>query len=598
MINAMSRTSNPMMNKFLLLASAACALFFTACGGGATSESDVAGDPVAGDWIVIHQLSDPHGINPYVTSDAGASAMADRVFQKLLGQDFLTTDLYPVLADARPLVSDDHLTYTFTLKQGIAFSDGKPLTASDVVFSFKAIANPLIADAAALRNYYESVKDVVATTPSTVVITMSQPYFLAEYFLGSLWIMPKHVLDPKGLTDKYTFAETKSIDAAQANPAMKEFAEWYGSEEVRRDPKLNIGSGPYAYEEWKTGESVTLRRNDAFWAKGKDAWNPAYADKLVYKVINDRNSAVVALKNAEIDFMEYVPPTKYTEEIDTVATPHLRKYPFQTQAYSYIGFNMARPILSDVNVRKAIAHCVDRDALIKQLVRGLATTVNSPIYQDRPEYDKSLPNIAYDPNTAKSLLAQAGWADANGDGVLDKAINGKNTPLTVTMLINAGNELREALAVNLSEELRKIGIKMEIRKLEWSVFQENQKARQFDLYIGGWINDPIPSDPYQIWHSSQAKNRGSNYVSFMNPRVDQLLEMNRVEFDEQKRTAYMKEFQQIIAREQPYVFLWSPLYPAVYNRRLQNVKFSSVRPGYNPPQWWVPAGQWKYVQAQ
>jgi peptide/nickel transport system substrate-binding protein len=598
MINAMSRTSNPMMNKFLLLASAACALFFTACGGGATSESDVAGDPVAGDWIVIHQLSDPHGINPYVTSDAGASAMADRVFQKLLGQDFLTTELYPVLAEARPLVSDDHLTYTFTLKQGITFSDGKPLTANDVVFSFKAIANPLIADAAALRNYYESVKDVVATTPTTVVITMSQPYFLAEYFLGSLWIMPKHVLDPKGLTDKYTFAETKSIDAAQANPAMKEFADWYGSEEVRRDPKLNIGSGPYAYEEWKTGESVTLRRNDAFWAKGKDAWNPAYADKLVYKVINDRNSAVVALKNAEIDFMEYVPPTKYTEEIDTVATPHLRKYPFQTQAYSYIGFNMARPILSDVSVRKAIAHCVDRDALIKQLVRGLATTVNSPIYQDRPEYDKSLPNIAYDPNTAKSLLAQAGWADANGDGVLDKAINGKNTPLTVTMLINAGNELREALAVNLSEELRKIGIKMEIRKLEWSVFQENQKARQFDLYIGGWINDPIPSDPYQIWHSSQAKNRGSNYVSFMNPRVDQLLEMNRVEFDEQKRTAYMKEFQQIIAREQPYVFLWSPLYPAVYNRRLQNVKFSSVRPGYNPPQWWVPAGQWKYVQAQ
>lgn len=598
MIHATSPTSNPMMNNFLILVSAACVLFLTACGGDSTSESNLAGDPVSGDWIVIHQLSDPHGINPYVTSDAGATAMADRVFQKLLGQDFLTTDLYPVLAEARPLVSDDHLTYTFTLKQGVTFSDGKPLTASDVVFSFKAIANPLIADAAALRNYYESVKDVVATSPTTVVITMTQPYFLAEYFLGTLWIMPKHVLDPKGLTDRYTLAETKTIEAAQANVAMKEFAEWYGSEDVRRDPKLNIGSGPYMYEEWKTGESVTLRRNEAFWAKGKDAWNPAYADKLVYKVINDRNSAVVALKNAEIDFMEYVPPTKYTEEIDTVATPHLKKQPFQTQAYSYIGFNMARPILGDVTVRKAIALCVDREALVKQLVRGLATLVNSPIYQDRPEYDRSIPSIAYDPNAAKALLAQAGWADANGDGILDKSINGKNTPLTLTMLINAGNELREALAVNLSEELRKIGIKMEIRKLEWSVFQENQKARQFDLYIGGWINDPIPSDPYQIWHSSQAKNRGSNYVSFMNLRVDQLLELNRVEFDEQKRAAYMKEFQQIIAREQPYVFLWSPLYPAVYNRRLQNVTFSSVRPGYNPPQWWVPVGQWKYVQAQ
>jgi len=567
----------------------------TSCGGDDAAQSGDVGDPVKGDWVVIHELSDPEGLNPLITNDAAASAIFNRVFEKLLEQDFETTELYPVLAASRPTISDDHLTYTFTLREGARFSDGKPLTAKDVVFRYKVVKNPLITDGAALRNYYESVKDVVAPDDKTVVITMTQPYFLAEYFLGGLWIMPKHIFDPKGLTDKYTIAETNDMAKAQANGALKEFATWYNTAEVKRDVKLNIGSGPYVYEEWKTGESVVLRRNDNHWNAGNDKWNPAYAEKLVYKIVTDRNSAVVTLKNGELDFMEYVPASKYTDEIDTVATPFLRKHPFQTQAYTYIGFNMDRPLLSDVRVRKAVAHCLDRDALINQVVRGLAVTVNSPIYQDRPEYDRSIPNTPYDPATAKSMLSQAGWSDTDGDGVLDKVINGRSTPLAFTFLINAGNEMREAVAITLAEDLRKVGVKMEIRKLEWSVFLENLRTRNFDLYMGGWVNDPIPSDPYQIWHSSQIGNKGSNYVGFRNTRADQLLEQNRIEFDEQKRIAYMKEFQQIVANEQPYVFLWSPKYPSVYNTRLQNVRYSSVRPGYLVTQWWVPKSQWKYA---
>jgi len=158
--------------------------------------------------------------------------------------------------------------------------------------------------------------------------------------------------------------------------------------------------------------------------------------------------------------------------------------------------------------------------------------------------------------------------------------------------------MREAIAITMSEELRKIGVKMDIRKLEWSVFLENLRTRNFEMYIGGWVNDPIPSDPYQIWHSSQIGNKGSNYVGFRNKRADQLLDLNRTEFDETKRIAYMKEFQQIVATEQPYIFLWSPLYPSVYNTRLQNVNYSAVRPGYNPTQWWVPKAQWKYAPVQ
>jgi peptide/nickel transport system substrate-binding protein len=592
-----------MMNNLRFLNAVVAALsammLISSCssGGGNDTSGDV-GDPVKGDWAVIHELSDPEGLNPMVTNDASSSALFNRVYEKLLEQDFESTDLYPVIAEARPTVSEDHLTYTFTLRKNVKFSDGKPLTAKDVVFSYKVVKNPLITDGAALRNYYESVANVEAKDDHTVVVTMTKPYFLAEYFLGGLWIMPKHVLDPKNLTDGYSFAETGDMAKSQSNASLKAFAAWYNTPEVKRDVKLNIGSGPYMFDEWKTGESISLKRSSSWWNAGSDKWNPAYPEKLFYKVINDRSAAVVALKNGEIDFMEYVPAAKFVEELDTVATPFIRKATYKTQIYSYLGFNMNHPILSDKAIRKAMAHCIDRDALIKQVMRSLATAVNSPIYDDRPEYDASIKGVPYNLSEAKKILAAAGWKDSNGDGVLDKVLNGKPTPLALSILVNAGNETREAIAVSFSDELRKVGIKLEVRKLEWSVFLENMRSRKFEVSIGAWVNDPIPSDPYQIWHSSQIGNKGSNYVGFNNPRADQLLEMNRVEFDEQKRIAYMREFQQIVAEEQPYVFLWTPLYPAAYNTRLQNVRFSYVRPGYNPTQWWIPKSMWKYTEAQ
>lgn len=600
MNNTMNHCCEPILRFPIRILSVivAATMLFSCSGGGEGASTADDGTPVKGDWIVVHLLSDPEGLNPLITNDASSSAIFNHVYEKLLDYDFETTDLYPVIAESRPTVSDDHLTYTFKLKKGVTFSDGKPLTAKDVIFTFKAVKNPLITDAAALRNYYESLSDITAPDDQTVVITMSKPYFLAEYFLGGLWILPKHIFDKESLTDGYSIAETNDMAKAQSNASMKKFAAWYNTPEVKRDPALNIGSGPYMYDEWKTGESVSIKRNDRWWNAGKDKWNPSYADKVIYKVVNDRSSAVVGVKNGEMDFMEAVPPAKFVEEIDTVATPFLSKATYSMQVYTYVGLNCQNPILSDKNVRRALAHCLDRDALIKQVVRGLATPVNSPVYSDRKEYDKSIAPVAYDPAKAKEILAKAGWSDVNGDGVLDKNINGRLVPFVVSILVNAGNESREAIAVAFSDELRKIGVKLEVRKLEWSVFLENLRTRKFDISIGAWVNDPLPSDPYQIWHSSQIGNKGSNYAGFSSPRADQLMELNRIEFDENKRIAYMQEFQRIVADEQPYIFLWSPQYPAIFNKRLHGVRFSRVRPGYNPTQWWIPASQWKYSQAQ
>lgn len=603
MNNVMLHTSRVMMNSACkckqITGSAVCLfciLVLCSCGSG---ESPRATDvkPEFGEWVVVHQLSDPEGLNPVVTNDASASAIFNRVYERLLDQDFETLELIPVLAEARPTISEDHLSYTFTLRKGILFSDGNPLTTADVVFSFKTVKNPLIIDGAALRNYFLDVQDIVASDDRTFTVTMLQPYFLAEYQLGSYWIMPKHILDPKGLTDRYTVEETNDIGRAQRNPALKEFADWFNTATVKLDPKVNVGSGPYVYETWNTGEAVILRKNQKWWRQGMDKWNPAYPDKIIYKVVNDRNTAVVSVKNQEIDFMEFVPPPKYTEEVDTAALPYLAKRPFKTQVYTYIGWNTQRSVLADKRVRKALSHLVDRKALMNQVLRGLAEPMNSPVYIGTREYDSTIQGIPYDPSRARQLLSDAGWSDSNADGYLDKMENGRLIDLRFKFLLNAGNEAREQIALILSDEFKRVGIRAELQKLEWSVFLENLRTRNFDAYIGSWVNDPIPTDPYQLWHSSQATNHGSNYTNFINARADRLMELNRMEFDETKRIEYMKEFQRIVADEQPYTFLWMPYYPAVYNRRLNNVHFSYVRPGYNPAQWWVPRSQWRLAAA-
>ncbi|MBU3741061.1 MAG: hypothetical protein FGM24_02130 [Candidatus Kapabacteria bacterium] len=538
-----------------------------------------------GDGVLLHELSDIEGLNPWITNDASGADIQWLVFESLNMQDFETSQLIPMLADSLPRISTDHLTYEYRLREGIRFSDGSPMTSADIVFAFKTVKNPLIIDAAALRNYYDDVKNVEALDDRRICITMSKPYFLAEFFLGSLKILSKRRLDPQGLTDKYTFAETNNPDNAAANAAMKAFAERMNTPEAKRDPALNIGSGPYVYDEWRTQELLRLRKSRRYWGQDVNPWMRASPPELLYRTIPDRSSAVTALKNNELDFMSFVPATMYDEEVDTSRMTHLAKRTYIMPTYMYIGWNTRRTVLSDKRVRKAFSHLVDRDQLMKQIARGYASPTNTPVYPMRPEYDTTIPAIEYDPAKAAAILAEAGWVDTDGDGTRDKVINGQKQDLSFSFLLNAGNESRERIALFLVDEFKRVGVDVKVQKLEWSVFLENLRTHKFDCYIGAWVNDDIPSDPYQLWHSSQSRVKGSNYVGFVNKRADEIMEANRVEFDPVRREALMHEFQRIVVDEQPYTFLWLQHYPSVYNKRLGNLRFFTIRPGYHPPSW-------------
>ncbi len=546
---------------------------------------------INGDWVIKREMSDAEKLNPIVTNDNTAEGVYLRIYEALLDQNFITFEFIPELASL-PEVAPDYLSYTFKMNKDAKFSDGKPVTGEDVIYTMKAIKNPF-ADNAAARNYYESVKSVelVNGDLGIVRINMKEPSWRAIINLGSFAICPKHVLDPENLTDKYTWDDCKDYKTAEKNPAIKKYADFLNSQEVSREPKYVLGSGPYMLEKWETGQNIILKRSPNYWDRKN---TPNYPDKIIFKIIQDNSASVVAAKNKEIDLMVVVSPKDFYKELENAEQFDLVRVTPSEPAFSYIGWNMKNPLFSDKKVRWALSHLVDRNSIIEKVLYGSATKIQSPVYYKFEKLlNKELPEIPFDPEKAKKLLDEAGWKDTDGNGILDKMVDGKKLEFKFTFLIPTHPVRKQTLLV-IADALKKVGIQAEVQELEWSVYLDKTKKHQFDATLAAWANPTTPPDPYQIYHSSQMEGEGSNYVSYNNPESDKLIEEYRRELDENKRIDILKRWQQIIYDDQVYTFLWNPKSRYIYNNRYRNTRFYSKRNSMEMNEWWVPKGSQKY----
>lgn len=549
---------------------------------------------VNGDWIIKREMSDAEKLNPVVTNDATAEEIYTLIFEGLNDMDYETYTQVPRIASLAD-VSEDLLNYTYTLNKNVAFSDGKPLTGEDVIFTMKAIKNPLCDDAA-LRNYYEKVErvELVNGDPYTVRIVMNKPYWFAIYSNSDFSIIPKHILDPEGLTDRYTWEEVKDFNKAQMNPSIVKFADFLNSQEVSREPKYVVGTGPYKLEKWETGQAITLARNENYWNR---ADVPNYPDKIVFKIIQDNAASVVSAKNKEIDIMAVVVPQDFYKNLANAEEYGLKRVTPSEPSFSYIGWNHNSPLFNDKKVRLALSHLVDRKTLIDKILYGYGVEIQSPIYYKQTKFiNNDLPIIPYDPEKAKQLLAEAGWKDSNGDGILDKTIDGKRMDFSFTFLLNT-NPVRQQTCLVIVDALKKAGIQAGIQLLEWSVYLDKVKKHEFDATYGAWALGVVPMDPYQLYHSSQSKGEGSNYVSYNSPVSDGLIEAYRNEVDENKRIEIIKKWQQVVYDDQVYTFLWTPLSRYVFNDRYRNTRFYAKRNSPLLNEWWVPKQMQKYTQS-
>ena len=556
--------------------------------------AQAADTPVTGDWLVTHILSDPESLNPLTSNDAGSARVLEYIFENLLDHQPQTLELRPQLALARPQISANKLTYTFTLRREAHFQDGKPLTGRDVLFSLKAIKNPWV-NAPFLRVYYNSLVQAELVDDYTLRLVAQEPYFRNESALGTFPVLPQHYYDPEGLLDAVSVAELAALrpgdPAAEAAPPAaraRQFAERFNTN-FARNP---MGSGPYKFHSWKTGQEVVLQRDPHYWGMGKEGMDQSYIDQHTARVFNNLDAALVALKAGEIDAMSLTPIQHLKQTSGGRFDKQFAKHLYFAPSYTWIGWNNDHPIFSDTRVRQAMTYLTNRKQIVKTILFDLGEVVDGPIYLFRPEYDKTLLSHPYDPQKALQLLGEAGWKDTDGDGILDKVIAGQKVPFRFEIKFNSGNETRKSVALTVQDELKKHGIDASVRQLDWTIYLDEVRSHKFDAIVLGWGMPAYEPDEYQVWHSSQAANKGSNVISFKNARADALLEEYRRTFDPEKRIELYREFQHILNQEQPYTFLFIQKSLLAVDRRFQDVKLYPQRP--RPIEWWVPKAQQRY----
>ena len=504
--------------------------FFTLVGcGGALSER-------AADLLYMQLPAEPDTLNPITATDAYSSTINSRIYESLLERNKDTLELEPKLAESWK-VSPDKFHYRFYIKKNIFWSDGVEFTADDVVYSFNMIKDPKVA-CMPLKGYYNDISEcrkIDRYTVEFVGASFSEgkavsPYFLALEFCGTMPIVPKHIFN----------------DGSDFN--------------THKNNKEPIGTGPYKFLRWKTGSSIELMRNDNYWGT-----KPSIRC-IVYKIIPEPNVALQMLKKGNIDVMAMRPIQWERQTNSEKFNERFYKFNYYQPNCSYIGWNSRRPFFSDKRVRQAMTMLIDRESILKKLLFGHGMVVSSTFYALGPAYNKSITPWPHDPQTAVSLLKEAGWADTNGDGILDK----DGAKFAFTINIPSGTAFSERLSVMIKEDFSKVGIDVLINRYEWAVFLSKINARDFDAVILAWSLG-YSNDPYQLWYSKEA-DKGSNFCGFSNEEADRIILAARQEFDENRRNRMYHRFHEILHNEQPYTFLFCNQERIAVNKRFSNVQ--------------------------
>ena len=542
----------------IALALASLFAFGGSCGPGdviAADDAPAANEkPVAGDTFVEASIGDITGLIPNITNDAASHEVGGLIYDGLVQTD-KDLNYAPQLAESWQF-SKDCLTLTFKLRKNVKWHDGRPFTAEDVLFTYRAMMNPKTPTS--YRDDFEPVKDVQAPDPYTVRVTYSQPFAKA---LGS-WgqsMLPKHLLEP--YVEKGTLRDAPQVTKP-------------------------VGTGPYRFMEAKTGEKVVLVANKDYYVEGRP-----YLSRIVYRIIPSQATIFLEVKAKGVD-MARLTGVQFARQTDYPAfKKDYNKYRYADNRYTYFGFNLKDPRFSDRRVRQAFAHAINKPELIEGVLMGLGSEATGPYRPGTWAYTDKVRRYPYDPARAKQLLAEAGWKDRTGDGLLR---NKEGQPFAFTIRTNQGNEERKKIAEIIQERLKDIGVQADIQTIEWAAFlKEYLKQKRFDAIILGW-GTGIDPDQYGIWHSSQSGPDQLNQVSYSNPEVDALLEKGRASCHQKERVATYHRIQEILAEDQPYVFLYFQDSLWAVSSRVRGIKPAPAGIGYNFIDWFVPKPLQRY----
>ena len=400
----------------------------------------------------------------------------------------------------------------FRLRKNVRWHDGAPFTSKDAAFTYRAIMDD--ATASPRKPDFDLILKVETPDEHTFRVTYRKPYSPAlESWMISL--LPSHLLEGKPTT-------------------------WW-TQNFNRTP---IGTGAFRFAEWKTNEFIRLERNPDYF----DAPGP-WMDGIVYRFMPDQLTLRLAFETRQVDFWGAEPWTVNA----FVNDPRFNVFTSPSSSYTYIGWNLKRPLFQDPLVRRALAHAVDVPSMVRFILYGHGLQSTGLFTPQMWFFNPSIQPFAYDPEKARALLAEAGWTPGP-DGILQK--NGER--FSFTLITNNGNEVRRDIATLTQDGLKQLGIEVKVELYEWAVFLKNHINKgDFDAMVLGWsLGNSY--DQFQIWHSSQANPEQLNVVGYKSAKADRLLDEIRQEYNREKIIRMAGDLQRTIYEDQPYLFLYVP----------------------------------------
>jgi len=464
-------------------------LLFAICAGCRSSHREIPAD-----FLVVGIEANPSQLDPRYATDANSVRIGNLIYNSLLRADEKMR-LVTELAESWRRIGTQ--TYQFHLRSNVKFHDGRPLTAADVKYTFESVLDP--ANRSPKRALLKPLQTIELAGPHLLRFHLKEPHapFVEQFTLG---IVP------------------------QRSPP---------------DTRPPPGSGPFMLESVEPGEEITLKGNPAYWES-----QPSLAG-VVFKIVPDAMVRALEFKQGAVDFMQNDLEPDMLPWLKNLADTEVSAH--QGTTFQYLGINLTHPILRKLEVRQALAHAIDRESIIRHLLKGAAVAANGLISPLNEAYDDSVRVWSYNPAKAKQLLDQAGFPDPDGDGPMPRfRLSYKTTNL----------DLRRRIAEALKEQLLQVGIELEIRSYEWGTFFSDVKKGNFHLYSLAWVGVGDPDIQYQIFHSASVPPNGDNRGHYANPQVDRLLDQGRITLEPSARKRIYGEAQRLIAEDLPYVPLW------------------------------------------
>jgi peptide/nickel transport system substrate-binding protein len=474
--------------------------------------------------LVVGLVAEPVNLDPAQVTDLNSNRVGRRVVETLVTYPEESTQIVPGLAESWT-ISKDGLQYTFKLRGGIKFHDGTPLTAEAVKFSIERQINPehpahKLGKYPFANFFLGNVKAVEVLSDERVAFLLKEP---RASFLAVLAQGAASIVSPTAVM--------------KAGPDY---------------PLQPVGTGPFKFASWDRGQRVVLEKNPAYWKF------PVKVDRVIYRPIVEDQARLTELLTGSLDLIVGVPPD-FVTQLESSGKAGVLK---QVGAHVwYLGINNQKKPFDDKRVRQALNYAVNKDAIVRDVLKGTGTPSRGPVLPNTWAADTALKAYPYDPDRAKKLLAEAGYP------------NGFSTTLWVPES-GSGMQSPVAMSTVMQSNLKAVGVTVTLQTMEWGAYLAKLRSKEQDLFALSWMAGSEDPDMvlYPLLHSSQWTPNGPNRALYKNPKFDELLQQARLTTDQARRASLYKEAQRILVDDAPWVFVDHEIQIAALARRVQGFK--------------------------